>query len=185
VTFGKDADRLFQQHRKRPASKDTIYTLFPRERFALRELVESRKAFQADLYQGHFERGGKVLIRDVTVRLIQTVHWHEFDPAATRPDAARYIVFGEAEEPYLAHEITIAPNYDQILRVIALPPERFPEGATVVLPKRDDWAGIHEGNRISSVIEQRSDSAERVSRLKVLSEYYLEEGELSFTRLSK
>src|SRR3954467_9380388 len=67
----------------------TVYTLVP-EDFLLPEMIRHPKPFHADLYRGHFERGGTVIARQIEVRITQVVHFHQFDPQAQHPSAPEY-----------------------------------------------------------------------------------------------
>jgi hypothetical protein len=116
-----------------------LYTLDP-QRFDLSELMAGRlHEFHAALYRGSFEGGGKVLARDVTVRVRRVLH-----AAALRADAPalphlRYLVVGEGREGYLVHALGRAPDFDQVLRVKFEKP--LPAGVHVLeLPARANTA---------------------------------------------
>jgi hypothetical protein len=96
--------------------EETIYTLVP-EKFVLPDLVAHPHPIHADLYRGHFERGGTVIAGGITVNLGAVLVFRKFDPKAVNPAFASYYLLGTPEEPYLAHLITAAPNFDQILRL--------------------------------------------------------------------
>ena len=86
-------------------SKSGLVTLVP-EPMSLLELVGSPHDFFADLYDGHFERGGQKIASHIQVHVVRTVHAHKIGAAAPSPD----IQFGNCQ----AHFITKAPDFDEI-----------------------------------------------------------------------
>lgn len=91
-----------------------IFTLVP-ETFVLPDMAASPKAFKADIYKGHFERGGKK-IASATIE-IKTLYFKKFDPTAEKPETASFILFGNKQEQFMAHEIFAKPDFDQIVTV--------------------------------------------------------------------
>jgi hypothetical protein len=73
---------------------------------SLLELIHEPHDFFADLYDGHFERGGKKMASHILVHVTKTIHAHQIGIASGAPD----ISFGECR----AHFITSAPDYDEI-----------------------------------------------------------------------
>jgi hypothetical protein len=73
--------------------------------------------FPAELFFGHFERGGDRL-GAVVVKVEQTLVFRQLDPASKAPELG-YILFGRGPDLFLAHEITAAPDFDQLLAVQA------------------------------------------------------------------
>jgi hypothetical protein len=96
--------------------EETIYTLVP-ERLALPDLVAHPHPFHADLYRGHFERGGTVIAGGLTVNLGNVLYWKKFVPGARKPDHAVNILLGSPTEAFLAHYIVAKPDYDQVLEL--------------------------------------------------------------------
>lgn len=185
VSFGEEGDRAY---REAQAASGGIFTLAPNENFRLPELVGQRSSFRVDVYQGHFERPGhRKLLDDVTVTIEQQVHWHPFLPEHVRPEQLTYILFGDGEETWLAHWISAAPDYDQIVKVSAASAEPLPRLAQVVVPERDDAQALRAGETVAALlVEDRGpDTPIRVTAtdLRVEVELYLEQGELSFSEL--
>jgi hypothetical protein len=186
VTFGDQADQAYRD--ARAANEDVIFTLAPTENFRLPELIGPRGSFRADVFVGHFERPGhRMLLDDVTVTLEQQVHWHPFLSEHARSEQLTYVLFGDGAETYLAHWISVAPDYDQIVRVTAGAGAPLPPLAQVVVPDRNDAQALRPGEVVSVLlVEDRGpDTPIRVTAadLTVDSEFYLEQGELSFSEL--
>jgi hypothetical protein len=184
VSFGEEADKVYRTERARPENAKQIFTLKPTELFRLPELLRMRLTFQADVIRGHFERKGNRILRDVTVTIKQPAHWHPFRSRHERPDSLTYILFGKGDELFLAHWISAAPSYDQIVSVTpSVPLADIPEGAQFVLPKRSDGEALQAGESVSGlmIVSRGEEEAFRVKPvdLKVGSVIYLEKGELA------
>jgi hypothetical protein len=93
---------------------ETVYTLVP-EVFVLPEMVANPRPFRADLVRGHFERGGTEIATQLTVKLGRVVHFRKFDPKEQKPALATYLLFGNAEEAFLAHYVAAKPDFDHVL----------------------------------------------------------------------
>jgi hypothetical protein len=190
VSFGAAGDAVYRAEWARPDNAGGIFTLAPQELFRLPELTAARISFKADVFVGHFEREGhRKLLEGVTVTLEQAVHWHPFLPGDRRPGQATYVMFGGDDELFLAHWISTAPNYDQILAVtpsVAL--GQVPAGAQFVMLERDDEQPLRAGDAAAGLMvhRDRPDGPVQLAMvdLTVDSVYYLEEGELSFTQLA-
>lgn len=96
--------------------QELLYTLEP-EKFVLPEMVNHAKKFKAALYRGHFERGGTKFLENVTVEIQQVVYFKKFDTQAQRPDSLYYILFGNVKEQFLAHQISMKPDFDENISV--------------------------------------------------------------------
>jgi glyoxylase-like metal-dependent hydrolase (beta-lactamase superfamily II) len=103
-----------------------IYTLAPTERWILPDTIAEGAVFDADLYRGHFERGGEPILSHVAVSIRHVAHFRRFEPGR-RPDPTSWIGFGRGSEHFLAHRIEGAPDRDQIAEVS----QRVDEGAAV------------------------------------------------------
>jgi hypothetical protein len=116
---GGDPRRLYAEDRARTGEK--IYTLVP-ERFVLPDKVTGRRSFKADIYRGHFERGGVPIAKGITVDLVRVVHFRKFTPRAERPRQLEYVLFGKGDEVFLAHRVIAPPDFDQVLSVVPARP---------------------------------------------------------------
>ncbi len=97
-------------------SDETVYTLVP-EAFVLPDMVAHPHAFSAQLFKGHFERGGTVIADHVQVDIQKVIYFKKFDPSESQPVTAAYLLFGNSEEQFLAHQISAAPDFDQVSKV--------------------------------------------------------------------
>ena len=93
--------------------KEKLFTLVP-ERFSLPEMAAHPKPFKAVLYQGHFERGGNPISKEISVKILKVLHFRKFQPEAARPEEASALLFGEDEEFFSAHFISAKPDFDQV-----------------------------------------------------------------------
>jgi hypothetical protein len=190
VSFGEAGDATYRAEWARPDNAGGIFTLAPQELFRLPDLTTTRESFEADVYVGHFERPGhRKLLEGVTVTLKEAVHWHPFLAGDRRPDQATYVPFGGGDELFLAHWISTAPNYDQILAVApSAAIGRAPAGAQFVTLERDDEQPLRAGDMAAGLIvhRDRPDGPVRLEMvdLTVGRVYYLEEGELSSSHLA-
>ncbi|WP_185749111.1 hypothetical protein [Humibacillus xanthopallidus] len=109
--------------------RDRLLTVRP-ETFAITDLSpmdssQPRTEFRGDVVHGHFEHGGDVVAANTLIRVDEVVTFRELSvgPSGSRTSAGErdelaYLPVGDAdEELFLAHVITAAPDFDQVLRV--------------------------------------------------------------------
>ncbi len=188
VSFGADGDQRYRRERALPANANQIFTLAPKEDFRLPDLTTTRQSFKADVFVGHFERKGRLLLEDVTVTLRNLVHFHPFKHSQHRPEALTYVLFGSDTEVFLVHWITVAPNYDQVLvagRDSSI--GEIPAGAVFTMPGRSDSDALRAGESVSGVLIAGQGPEEpflvKPVKLNASSEFYLEKGELARDQL--
>jgi hypothetical protein len=173
----------FTDRRQHQATK--MYTLNPMQEFVLASLVapRTRRPFKGRVFRGHQERPGHVAILngvDVTVKNV--IYFREFDANATRPDKLEYLIFGKGDELFMAHLLAASPDFDQIVSVQLtdqkLTDEQLAKGVRVVLADRGNSATsrIKEGQQAAGEINVGG-TAKKL-QVKVLREFYFEEGEL-------
>jgi hypothetical protein len=97
-------------------TKGALHTLVP-QAFVLPQMMEHPTPFKADIYLGHFERGGEIVASDVTVTIQKVLYFKKFDPTAPTPRLSQLVVFGNSEELFAAHLITAKPDFDQIIHL--------------------------------------------------------------------
>lgn len=142
-----DASVLADYRRDSGAHADTYYTLVPTGRWVLSNTIVEGAKFRADLYRGHFERGGTPIRQDIKVTVRRIVHFRRFDPGHT-PDPAQWIAFGRGREHFLAHRIEAAPDMDQVVELSSPPTE----GQVVHLPQSGE---LKAGDVVRSGAVQR------------------------------
>lgn len=98
-------------------SSETVYTLVP-ESFILPEMIKNPHPFKAQIYKGHFERGGTLIADNVIVN-IQVPYFKKFSSSDVKPLQGSYLLFGNKDEQFLVHLISTKPDFDQIVKVKA------------------------------------------------------------------
>lgn len=170
VDLGKETGNLTQDMAAHP--EEPVYTIEPK-RFVLPDMVKGLKAFPAKVYRGHFERGG-VAIFTAMVQPKKIVFFKKLNATENAPNALSLLLFGNAQEAYVAHRITARPNFDQIASV---------SGVSVA----NEIQIQRNGGLLALTVAQESDKApvklEQVLQapgvmLKVEKEVYLEHGDL-------
>ena len=178
-------DATYRAERAQPSNAGQVFSLNPKERFVLPELAAGRTSFRAEVFVGHFERPGhRLILPDATVTLKNAVHFHPFKRSHRPLEALTYIVFGKSTELFLAHWISTAPSFDQILIVSPTAPiGEIPPGTVLTLPGRSDGRGLVTGESVSGVlVAGRGPEVPFLVQplsVKVTSQFFLEKGELT------
>lgn len=111
-----DANQVYFLDRNHTDNKVSIYTLRPRERFPLIEVIAGdRTSFRGDFVRGHFEldENPPNILTDVTVRVKDILYaQHLKKPAFTVPhplDTGKleFLLFGGGDEYFISHKITL------------------------------------------------------------------------------
>jgi len=97
---------------------ETVFTLEP-EKFVLPAMVAKPTSFVATLYKGHFERGGKPFLTNITVSVKEILYFKKLEATLLRQPQLRYLLFGDLSDMFLVHLIDARPNFDQIIRIEA------------------------------------------------------------------
>jgi hypothetical protein len=189
VSFGAEGDREYRTERARPANAKQIFTLAPTEEFRLPELTTTKRSFRGNVFVGHFERDDKrLLLTDVTVTLKKLVHFHPFNRGHRLPEGLTYLLFGTGNERFLAHWVSVAPNFDQVLVVSPnVSIGEIPPGALFTVPGRRDSERLRTGDLVSGVVVAARGPEQpflvKPIELRLASEYYFEAGELAPDKL--
>jgi hypothetical protein len=170
VTIPKETQEKYLEHLE--SSNETVYTLVP-ESFVLPEMIANPKPFTAKIYQGHFERGGKLIASNVLVEIKQVVYFKKFEAKDSEQGFSKYIVFGNQTEQFMAHLITSKPDFDQVIKIKPVP---TPKGQVVI-----SFAEMKDKNPITVpyLLEGKFEGFEPIA-IETLSNIYLETGDLSF-----
>ncbi|MBI3548124.1 MAG: hypothetical protein HY078_03625 [Elusimicrobia bacterium] len=159
-------------------TKAKFYTLVPQAKWVLPDQITNKRSFLADIYRGHFERGGEAILEGVTVEIVNVVHFRKFDRsehANQNFDHPRYIVFGKGGEGFLAHLIRNKPDFDEILEATLSPSatdNRLQAGPQVPLLSK-----LRPGNSYSTMLNTGS-GQERLD-IQVTEQIYWEIDDLS------
>jgi hypothetical protein len=165
VEFEDHANEIYlSSMAKDPSEK--IYTIAP-EVFVLPDVVEGMKSFKTAIFKGHFERGGKEIVRHTIAKITKVILFKKFDPTEKKADVPSYLIFGSVFEPFMTHLITSAPDFDHILSVTNLP-------AAIVRQLVIDGKVIHSFPQMSA----NEPIPETNTEIGKLNEIYLEIDEL-------
>jgi hypothetical protein len=190
VTLDAEANRRFEGVRAQ-SRPDELYTVKP-EAFSIVDLLpvdpanEALSEFKADIFRGHFEKGGDLIANSATVAVTGVIHFQELGPADKAANL-EYILFGSEQQSFLAHRITQPPDFDQVLSVKIsdhvftedeLRREHF--GVLITIPERPNTP--HDRIKLDEKVSGRGHvtGAHQIFEVnvEVVSEIYFEEGEL-------
>jgi hypothetical protein len=172
-----------------------MYTLQPSKLFVLARLFGADegsrlRSFPASVFRGHLERlGNKKLnqLSDSDVAVERIVYAAEIG-RPNGPDRTRqleYIVFGKGKDTFVAHRITQAPDFDQLLRVEfsgrGLTDNELSKGLTIVIPDRPNDAKqrLRQGDTVNAEGHVGGGGPVLPLQVTVIGEPYFEEGELA------
>jgi hypothetical protein len=171
--------------RKNPGER--MYTMSP-EAFEMVELDPQhprRTALTGDIFRGHLERGGEVIIEAATAQVVRIVYFHQFERNAQPLAQLEYLLFGKAPDLFLAHVITRPPDFDQILGVTikgaALSPDDLQRGIRVRIPGRANTPHDRIKARerfVGQALLPGAPAGPLELQLEAGTEFYFEEGEL-------
>lgn len=147
-----------------------------------------REAFTGTIFRGHFEnfhqheKEGPAILSAVVARVVRPVLFRKFDPHAMPPQRLEYFLFGSAGEHFLAHAISRAPDFDQILEVgiegVELDEAERGGALRVTVPDRADAANdrLLAGEEVAAEVEVAGE--QRAVTLRVRTQHYFETDDL-------
>lgn len=94
----------------------SIFTIVP-EPFVLPDKIAPNKQFSAQIFLGHFERGGVPISGSVPVTIEKVLFFKKFNAAEIAPNEAKYLAFGAGSEIFAAHLISVKPDFDHIMHI--------------------------------------------------------------------
>lgn len=174
-----DADSLAKyKNSLKKFPQEKVYTLVPQV-FVLPDMINHPVAFKAQIFRGHFERGGSVIADSVSVEIAKVLHFRKYDPAAQKPAQAKFLLFGNSSEQYLAHYIEAKPDYDLIAQIQPLDSlnESSQEVAQEFFSQSPNSEMPAANSQISGSFTQ---DAKPKNDIQLLQQIYLETGDLSF-----
>lgn len=101
---------------KKNHPEELIYTIEP-ETFVLPEMINHTKTFKANIYRGHFERGGEKFLENIMVKISKVIYYKQFDKKSIKPKNLQYLLFGNAKEQFLVHRISARPDFDENIAI--------------------------------------------------------------------
>lgn len=96
--------------------EQTTYSI-ETERFVLPDKIGSKGSFKANLYRGHFERGGEKIADSIVVKISTVLYFKKFNPADAKISTTDFIVFGSSKEQFAIHQLSNKPDFEQIIQV--------------------------------------------------------------------
>jgi hypothetical protein len=169
-----------------------MYTVNPSHIFVLSRLFDEsadsrRVSFAGTVFRGHLERPGSGVISgldEVEVKVSRVIYARELEADGDTPDQLRYVLFGDSEELFLAHEITEPPDFDQIVSVHVdghrFTSDELLSGIVVSIPERENTAEtrLRVDDSVKALAQVAGVEQPSTLRIRVVSEPYFEEGEL-------
>lgn len=96
--------------------ENKMYTLEP-EKFVLPAILNNITTFKANIYRGHFERGGELMIKDAQVEITKVLYFHKLNKDKSEGNPCDYILFGDQKQQFLAHQILNRPDFDELSKI--------------------------------------------------------------------
>ncbi|HEY0407302.1 MAG TPA: hypothetical protein VGC89_16330 [Pyrinomonadaceae bacterium] len=188
IHSGQDVTPIYTKDRQ-THPQEKMYTLEPRDRFKLPTLFTprppERASFKGTIFRGHLERGGVVIgeLENIDVKVKRVVYAQKLDSSLSKSDTLEYILFGKGKELFLAHVITKAPDFDQLLSVkVANAPSEadLNSGVRVVFLNRQNTPlqRIKEKEKLTGQGHVTGAHQFLQLEIEVVTEFYFEEGEL-------
>jgi hypothetical protein len=185
----QNLQNVYTDDRRKNASV-RIYTLQPQDFVLPRLALGSPQSpllpgFKAKVFRGHLEKKGGEVVRgleNVDVKISRIVHFRKFNPHASQPAELKYLLFGSAQELFLAHYISKPPDFDQVLSVKvdghSFTDAELGKGLEVTIPGKPNKASerVKEAQEVPGLV-QMADKTLKFN-LKADKEVYFEEGEL-------
>jgi hypothetical protein len=188
---GKTLSSIYANDRvQHPKMK--MYTVAPADRFVLSRVFvfgdqsPQRTSFRGTVFRGHLERNGERIngLHDVEVKIKRVIYARELGAADSKLDKLSYVLFGKGEDLFLAHQLSQAPDFDQILAVAvskhSFTPAELASGVTVTIPGRNNAASerMKEGEETAAEAQVNGTHQSLALRVRARRELYFEEGEL-------
>jgi len=123
----------------------TTYTIEP-ELFILPDKIKGKGSFKANLYRGHFERGGTKIADSIEINITTVIYFKKFNETEARLTNSAYLLFGNSKEQFAVHQISNKPDFEQIIQVKTELGKNNCD--TVIISASNDPVGI-SGNMVS------------------------------------
>ncbi|MDB9786669.1 hypothetical protein OAB57_01065 [Bacteriovoracaceae bacterium] len=95
---------------------ESVYTIVP-ESFVLPDIAKNPKSFKAQLFKGHFERGGSPITNVIEFKINKVLYFKKFVPNTIKPQMSSYILIGNEKEQFLIHTVVAKPDFDYVTKV--------------------------------------------------------------------
>ncbi len=172
ITMNAAATAQYLDAKKK--NPNEIFTILP-EPFVLSDMIANPHPFKAALYLGHFERGGKELVPEVTITP-EDLLIHKKLSGDEKIISSRWTLIGDLSESFLIHEIQGAPGFDQIAQ---LDVSQMSGDDLATLKKSLLVAKLNPSTALQALQSVEIASGLTVLKLDVLKSIYLETGDLA------
>lgn len=95
---------------------ESVYTIVP-EIFVLPEVFVEGATFKAQVFKGHFERGGQPISEMIEFKIKEVIFFKKLNGNASSTTDLKYIYFGTSSEMFAAHIVNAKPDFDQIIEI--------------------------------------------------------------------
>lgn len=117
----QDAYRLYRKNHE-----DSLCIIDP-ELFLLTEIQSGKRtSFKATFFDGKWESEIAGL-KDAKVTITRIIQFRRYDPSDVYPDRLTYQIYGNDQEVFLAHQVTAAPSFQEVVKLKDVPPYLTPE----------------------------------------------------------
>jgi plastocyanin len=118
------AQKAYREYRMK--NGDSLVILDP-ELFLLPEIQNGKRtSFLAKFNHGKWESSIPGL-QGVEVEIVRVIQFRRYDPNAAYPDRLTYQLYGNGKEVFLAHQVTAAPSFQQVIKLKEVPAFLTPE----------------------------------------------------------
>jgi plastocyanin len=139
----------------RAQNGDSLVILDP-ELFLLPEIQSGKRTSFVATFNHESWDGVIKGLQGVSVDIVRVIQFRRYDPKAVYPDRLTYQLYGNDKEVFLAHQVTAAPSFQQVIKLKDVPafltPELIKSSPLLVVPTK-----------------QLAESPQRVMRTAVLS----------------
>jgi plastocyanin len=113
-----EAQKAYRDYRDKHG--DSLSILDP-ELFVLTEIQSGKRtSFKANFHHLKWESAIAGL-QGVKVSIGRIIQFRKYNPGEAYPDRLTYQLFGNGKEAFMAHQVTAAPSFQQVVKLKALP----------------------------------------------------------------
>lgn len=140
-----------------------LWTIVPQE-FDLNRLAPTARYpmmdMSADIVRGHFERGGKILRKNLPIHIDRVIVYRKLDPAPRAATQSSYIVLDHEQnrqQHFLVHVIDARPDFDHIALLRSSTATILPASVKLASPPQER----------SSLMPALANASERTCQCKI------------------
>jgi plastocyanin len=118
------AQDAYRQYRK--DHEDSLCIIDP-ELFLLPEIQSGKRTSFKATFSDDKSKSQIPGLTDVKVTITRIIQFRRYDPADVYPDRLTYQIYGNDKEVFLAHQVTAAPSFQEVVKLKDVPPYLTPE----------------------------------------------------------